>query len=94
MNPQDPLVLVDLRTWPWTGIGRVTRGIFECARALEPEFDIQYIVSDQVHLPLDLPNVIRFKSRPFGRGEQTEFRQLFKRLQDRKVILHLSLIHI
>jgi glycosyltransferase involved in cell wall biosynthesis len=88
MTPQDPLVLVDLRTWPSTGIGRVTRGIFECARELESEFDIQYIVSDEVQLPLDLPNTVRFKSRPFGRGEQTEFRQLFRRLKNRQVILH------
>ena len=88
MKPQDPLVLVDLRTWPWTGIGRVTRGIFECARELESEFEIRYIVSDEVRLPMELPNVVRFRSRPFGRGEQAEFRRLFRQVRDRRVILH------
>jgi glycosyltransferase involved in cell wall biosynthesis len=88
MPPPVPLVLVDLRTWSWTGIGRVTRGIFECARKLESEFDIQYIVTEGVGVPDDLPNVVHFRSRPFGRGEQTEFRALFKRLRNRRVILH------
>jgi len=88
VKPQDPLVLVDLRTWPWTGIGRVTRGIFECARDLESEFEIRYIVTDGVAIPGDPANVIRFQSKPFGRGEQVEFRQLFKRLRGRRVILH------
>ncbi len=81
-------IIVDLRTWCWTGIGRVTRGIFECARELEAEFDIQYIVTDDVPVPRDLPNLIRFQSKPFGRGEQIEFRRLFKRLRGRRAVLH------
>ncbi|MEO4028918.1 glycosyltransferase [Chromobacterium vaccinii] len=88
MKPQDPLIVVDLRTWPWTGIGRVTRGIFQCARDLESEFEILYIVNDSTAIPDGLPNLIRFRSLPFGRGEQTEFRRLFARLRDRRVILH------
>jgi glycosyltransferase involved in cell wall biosynthesis len=83
-----PQILVDLRTWRWTGIGRVTRGIFECARELEPEFDIRYIANDDVPVPRDLASLIRFQSRPFGRGEQIEFHRLFKRLRGRSVILH------
>ena len=82
------LVLIDLRTWPWTGIGRVTRGIFHCARDLESEFDIQYIVNNGTKVPVGLQNVIHFRSRPFGRGEQTEFQKLFRQLRDRQVILH------
>jgi glycosyltransferase involved in cell wall biosynthesis len=82
------LILVDLRTWRYTGIGRVTRGILECARALEAEFDIRYIVSDDVPLPADTPNLIRFQSKPFGRNEQFEFRRLFKSLRGRQVVLH------
>lgn len=81
-------IIIDLRTWRWTGIGRVTRGIFECARELEAEFDIQYVVSGDVSVPEDLPNLVHFRSKPFGRGEQIEFRQLFKRLGDRPAILH------
>jgi len=88
MENPSPLVLVDLRTWPWTGIGRVTRGVFECARELEAEFEIRYIVSDDVRLPMDLPNLVRFRSRPFGRGEQLEFRRLFAGLRNRRVVLH------
>jgi glycosyltransferase involved in cell wall biosynthesis len=82
------LIIVDLRTWHWTGIGRVTRGIFECARELEAEFDIKYIVTDDVPAPRDLSHRIRFQSKPFGRGEQIEFRHLFKRLRGRRAILH------
>jgi glycosyltransferase involved in cell wall biosynthesis len=85
---QDQLVILDLRTWSWTGIGRVTRGIFDCARELESEFEIGYIVSDEVPIPKDMTNFFHFKSKPFGRGEQTEFRRLFKRFRDRRVILH------
>jgi glycosyltransferase involved in cell wall biosynthesis len=81
-------VIIDLRTWSWTGIGRVTRGVFACARELEPEFDIRYIVNDGVALPEDLPNLVRFQSKPFGRGEQTEFQRLFKQLSNRRVTLH------
>ena len=81
-------IIVDLRTWRWTGIGRVTRGVFECARTLEREFEIGYIVTDDVPVPEGLPNLIRFQSKPFGRGEQTEFRRLFKRLGNRRAILH------
>lgn len=82
------LIIIDLRTWSWTGIGRVTRGVFACARELEAEFDIQYIINDTVGVPPDLPNVIRFQSKPFGRSEQIEFRRLFKRLGGRPAILH------
>jgi len=88
MRPQAPLVIVDLRTWTWTGIGRVTRGVFECARELESEFDIRYIVSDDTEVPPELPNLIRFRSRPFGRGEQTEFHRLLRGLRGGRVILH------
>ncbi|MBX9268127.1 glycosyltransferase [Chromobacterium violaceum] len=88
MKPKKPLIVIDLRTWPWTGIGRVTRGIFQCARDLESDFEIQYIVNEGTAIPNELPNLIRFRSRPFGRGEQTEFRRLFARLRDRRVILH------
>lgn len=88
MKPRTPLVIVDLRTWPWTGIGRVTRGIFQCARELESEFEIQYIVTDDIAVPEGLTNLIRFESKPFGRGEQSEFRRLFARQRDREVILH------
>lgn len=87
-SKQSCVVIIDLRTWPWTGIGRVTRGVFECARDLESEFDIQYIINDCTAIPVDIPNVIRFRSKPFEFKEQTEFHQLFKRLQGRKVILH------
>lgn len=81
-------IIVDLRTWRWTGIGRVTRGIFECARALEAEFDIQYIVTDNTPVRESLPNLVRFESKPFGRSEQIEFYRLFKRLRGRQVLLH------
>jgi glycosyltransferase involved in cell wall biosynthesis len=83
-----PLILIDLRTWHYTGIGRVARGILECAQALEPDFDIRYIVNDDVRLPADVPNLIRFRSRPFGRGEQIEFCRLFMSLRARQVVLH------
>lgn len=82
------LVIIDLRTWSWTGIGRVTRGIFACARELEAEFDIQYIVNDSVGVPQVLPNLIHFRSKPFGRGEQAEFRRLFTQLNGRRAVLH------
>ncbi|MBV8045718.1 MAG: glycosyltransferase [Paludibacterium sp.] len=85
---QSPVVIVDLRTWPWTGIGRVTRGIFQCARELEAEFEIQYVINDDTVVPDGLPNLVRFRSLPFGRGEQMEFRRLFARLGDRRMILH------
>ncbi|AXE32669.1 hypothetical protein DK842_11500 [Chromobacterium phragmitis] len=88
MKPKDPLVIVDLRTWPWTGIGRVTRGVFQCARELESEFEIQYIVNGDTAIPDGVSNVIPFRSLPFGRGEQLEFRRLFARLRGRRVILH------
>lgn len=81
-------IIVDLRAWPWTGIGRVTRGIFDCARELEPEFNIKYIVTNDVPIPPNLPNLIRFRSKPFGRDEQLEFFHLFRHLSDRRVILH------
>jgi len=88
IKTQDQLIIIDLRTWPWTGIGRVTRGIFDCARELELEFDIRYIVSDEVPILKDLPNLFHFQSRPFGRGEQIEFYRLFKSLSGRRVLLH------
>lgn len=84
----EKLILIDLRTWPWTGIGRVTRGVFQCARGLESEFEIQYIVNESTAVPGGLQNVIRFSSLPFGRGEQLEFRRLFARLRGLQVILH------
>lgn len=82
------LIIVDLRTWPWTGIGRVTRGIFQCARELESEFEIRYIVNDSTTVPDGLPNLIRFSSLPFGRREQAEFYQLFARLREQRIVLH------
>jgi len=82
------VVLVDLRTWNWTGIGRVTRGIFQCARELESEFDIRYIVNEETKVPVNLPNLVHFRTRPFGLGEQTEFHKLFKQLRSSRVILH------
>jgi glycosyltransferase involved in cell wall biosynthesis len=81
-------IIIDLRTWRWTGIGRVTRGIFECSRSLEPDFDIRYIISDDVPIPAGLPNTIRFQSMPFGRGEQREFRRLFRGLAGHRAVLH------
>lgn len=81
-------ILIDLRCWSWTGIGRVTHGIFACARELEGEFDIQYIVNANTHVPNDLPNLIKFRSLPFGFGEQIEFFNLFLKLRNHHVILH------
>jgi glycosyltransferase involved in cell wall biosynthesis len=88
MKAQAPVVLIDLRTWSWTGIGRVTRGIFDCARDIASEFDIRYIVSDDTGVPEGTSNLIPFRSRPFGPGEQAEFYRLLRGLRDRAVILH------
>ena len=66
----------------------MTRGIFECARKLESEFRIQYIVNSNTHIPQNLSNLIRFRSKPFGLGEQIEFFKLFIELRGYRVILH------
>lgn len=88
MNSNASRIVLDVRTWPWTGIGRVTRGIYQCARELESEFEIHYIVNDEVPLPDQPARLHHFRSKPFGRGEQTEFRRLFKQLGDGPVLLH------
>lgn len=88
LNNKEKLIVIDIRTWPWTGIGRVTRGVFDCALELESEFNILYIVSDEVPGHKNLPNTVHFRAKPFGRGEQSEFRRLFRRLSDRQVTLH------
>jgi glycosyltransferase involved in cell wall biosynthesis len=80
-------IIVDLRTWRWTGIGRVTRGIFSCARTLEAEFDISYIVSEGVPVPEAPAKLIHFRSQPFGLAEQVDFHRLLKNRQGR-VVLH------
>ena len=74
MKAINPIIIIDLRTWNWTGIGRVTHGIYSCAQELENDFDIFYIVNRGV-TPSSKRNII-FRSKPFGLGEQFEFNKL------------------
>lgn len=86
MKAINPIIIIDLRTWNWTGIGRVTHGIYSCAQELENDFDIFYIVNRGV-TPSSKRNII-FRSKPFGLGEQFEFNKLFRDFDDCSIILH------
>jgi glycosyltransferase involved in cell wall biosynthesis len=88
ISKRDKLIVIDLRTWSWTGIGRVTRGVYDCARELEADFQIRYIVNDTVPIADKSSRQFHFRSSPFGRGEQTEFFSLFRRLNDNDIVLH------
>ncbi len=80
------LLTCGLGTGPESGASRAESD--ECTLELQPEFDIQYIVSDDPLIREDGKNLVRFASKPFGRGEQIEFQRLFRRLRDRRVVLH------
>lgn len=88
MNSQLPVVIIDLRTWFWTGIGRVTQGVFDCALELESEVEIWYIVSKNLPITERQTNLIYFKSKPFGLLEQIEFQAVFRKFRKRRVMLH------
>jgi glycosyltransferase involved in cell wall biosynthesis len=88
LNSKDNLIVIDIRTWSWTGIGRVTQGVFNCALELESEFNILYIVSDDVPGHMNFANKVHFHAKPFGGCEQFEFHRLFRRLSDYQVTLH------
>ncbi len=88
MNSRLPVVIIDLRTWSWTGIGRVTQGVYSCALELEADFEIWYIVSKNSPIYKTRSNTICFYSDPFGLMEQLEFQRMFKKFKGRHAILH------
>jgi glycosyltransferase involved in cell wall biosynthesis len=59
-----------------------------CARALEQDFEVRYIVNKDVQFEEGATNLIHFSSKPFGLGEQLEFFRLLNALRDRQVVLH------
>lgn len=82
-------VIIDLRSWSWTGIGRVTRGVYECTQEIKKDFNFYYIVNNDVPKYNEIPNSIHFKSKPFGPFEQFEFIKLFYLFKSHKnVIIH------
>ena len=83
------IVIIDLRAWKWTGIGRVTRGIYDCTQELKSEIDFYYIINADVPELKKDDCLIEFKSKPFGVTEQIEFLRLFKLFKNQdKIILH------
>ena len=79
------LIIVDIRTIDWTGIGRVTKGIININKGKN---NVIYISNRNVDC-IENMNIIIFKSKPFSFFEQLEFFLLFRKLSNYRIKLHL-----
>lgn len=82
------IIIVDLRTWGWTGIGRVTSGIYNCTKELSSYYSFKYIINKNLPIEIDKSNIINFKSKPFGIFEQIDYFFLFLKYRKSSIILH------